>query len=43
VDARWDGYAEIIAGYRRWLAQLPPDLARMIATGNAERLFGLAR
>jgi hypothetical protein len=40
ADSRWDGYAEIIAGYRRWLAQLPPDLARMIASGNAERLFG---
>jgi predicted TIM-barrel fold metal-dependent hydrolase len=38
-DSRWDSYREIIAGYRRWLAQLPADVARMIATGNAERLF----
>ena len=40
ANSRWDAYAEVIAGYRRWLAQLPPDLARMIASGNAERLFG---
>jgi predicted TIM-barrel fold metal-dependent hydrolase len=38
-DARWDGYGGIIAGYRRWLAQLPADVAHMIAAGNAERLF----
>lgn len=38
-DSRWEGYREIIAGYRRWLGQLPADVARMIATGNAERLF----
>jgi predicted TIM-barrel fold metal-dependent hydrolase len=25
--------------YRGWLAQLPPDQARRIAHGNAERLF----
>jgi hypothetical protein len=27
-------------GYRGWLAQLPPDQAKRIASGNAERLFG---
>jgi predicted TIM-barrel fold metal-dependent hydrolase len=42
-QSRWDGYAGIIAGYRRWLADLPADAARMIAAGNAQRLFGLPR
>lgn len=42
-DSRWDGYGVIIAGYRRWLGQLPEDAARMIASGNAERLFGAPR
>jgi predicted TIM-barrel fold metal-dependent hydrolase len=39
VTERWDGYAQIIAGYRGWLAQLPRDVAERIAYGNAERLF----
>ena len=29
-----------MAGYRAWLAQLPPDVASKIAHGNAKRLFG---
>jgi hypothetical protein len=29
-----------MAGYRAWLAQLPPELAGKIANGNAKRLFG---
>jgi hypothetical protein len=28
-----------MAGYRAWLAQLPPDVARQIAHGNARALF----
>ena len=39
INPRWDGYGEILAIYRRWLAQLPPDLAEAIAHGNGERLF----
>jgi len=39
VDQRWASYAEIMAGYRAWLAQLPTDIARQIASGNAKRLF----
>jgi hypothetical protein len=39
IDQRWASYAEIIAGYRAWLAQLPPEVARQIASGNAKRLF----
>jgi predicted TIM-barrel fold metal-dependent hydrolase len=41
VNERWARYGEIIDYYRGWLAQLPPDVARKIASGNGERLFGL--
>jgi hypothetical protein len=40
VNERWASYDSIIAGYRRWLAQLPPEIARQIANGNANVLFG---
>jgi hypothetical protein len=42
VNGRWDQYAEIIANYRDWLRQLPPDVAAKIASGNGERLFAVA-
>jgi len=29
-----------MAGYRGWLAQLPPKTAAQIAHGNARALFG---
>jgi hypothetical protein len=38
-NERWDLYAEIVAGIRVWLAQLPPDAAEAIAHGNAERFL----
>jgi hypothetical protein len=40
INERWLAYDAIMNGYRNWLAQLPPDQARRIASGNAERLFG---
>jgi len=40
INERWASYGDIIAGYRAWLAQLPPNVARKIAHGNARRLFG---
>jgi hypothetical protein len=40
INERWSSYADIIAGYRAWLAQLPPAVASAIANGNAKRLFG---
>jgi hypothetical protein len=40
INERWASYADILREYRDWLAQLPPDQARRIASGNAERLFG---
>jgi predicted TIM-barrel fold metal-dependent hydrolase len=39
VPERWASYGEIMAGNRAWLAQLPPDVARQIARGNARALF----
>lgn len=42
ISERWASYSDIIAGYRRWLAQLPPNVAAKIAHGNARRLFGPA-
>src|ERR1700759_450921 len=39
VPERWAGYGEIMAGYREWLAQLPPAAAKQIAHGNARGLF----
>jgi hypothetical protein len=39
IPERWAGYGEIMAGYRGWLAQLPPAVAKQIAHGNARALF----
>jgi len=39
VPERWAAYGEIMAGYRGWLAQLPPTIAKQIAHGNARALF----
>ena len=39
VPERWASYGEIMAGYRAWLEQLPPDVAKQIAHGNARALF----
>ncbi|XIA62970.1 amidohydrolase family protein [Bradyrhizobium sp. TZ2] len=40
INQRWESYGEIMAGYRAWLAQLPPKIAAQIAHGNARALFG---
>jgi predicted TIM-barrel fold metal-dependent hydrolase len=40
VSSRWEAYEELIADHRRYLALLPPAVARAIAYGNAVRLFG---
>jgi hypothetical protein len=39
INERWSRYGEIMALYRGWLAQLPPDVASAIAWRNGERLF----
>jgi Tat protein secretion system quality control protein TatD with DNase activity len=39
INQRWSSYDSIIATYRQWLAQLPPEAAERIAYRNGERLF----
>jgi hypothetical protein len=38
TPSRWSGYVRIQADVRAWLRQLPPDVARRLATENAELL-----
>lgn len=40
VTSRWGSYLELIEEHRRWLMQLPRDVAEKIAYRNAVRLFG---
>lgn len=42
VNQRWQMYDELMQGYRRWLGDVPPALARRIAWDNAAELFGVA-
>ena len=39
IPERWMSYGDTMAGYRAWLAQLSPAIARQIAHGNARGLF----
>jgi Amidohydrolase len=41
VTERWAQYGEIMAYYRKWLAELPRDVAEKIAYKNGERMFGI--
>jgi len=41
VNQRWQYYDELMKGYRVWLGDLPPDVARKIAWDNGATLFGL--
>jgi len=43
VNPRWESYPRIMGGYRRWLGELPPEVAARIAWGNGAELFGLPR
>jgi hypothetical protein len=43
VASRWDVLGQVQAETRAWLGQLPPDVARRLATENAERLAAGAR
>jgi len=40
VTSRWSSYGDLIAEHRRYLAALPPAVAKKIAWENAVRLFG---
>lgn len=43
INAQWERLVDIERSNQAWLAQLPPDLARRIASGTAEALFPLSR
>ena len=43
VGSRWDAYRELVDEHRRWLAQLPRDVAEAIAYRNAAREFGAGK
>ena len=39
VNQRWEGYPQIMAGYRQWLGELPREVAERIAWKNGKELF----
>ncbi len=39
---RWRGFDEVVLRLRRWLDQLPPEVADRLAYRNAAELFGIA-
>ena len=41
VNQRWQYYEELMLGYRTWLGDLPPDVARKIGWSNGADVFGL--
>ncbi len=41
VNQRWQYYDALMQGYRAWLGDLPPEVARNIAWSNGARLFAL--
>ncbi len=41
VNQRWQYYDELMKGYRAWLGDLPPDVARGIGWGNGAAVFGV--
>lgn len=41
INQRWQYYDQTMQGYRTWLGDLPPDVARRIAWDNGASLFGV--
>lgn len=41
VNQRWQYYDDLMKGYRSWLGDLSPDVARRIGWDNGASLFGL--
>lgn len=39
VNQRWQSYDELMQAYRRWLGELPPEVARRIGWDNGAALF----
>jgi predicted TIM-barrel fold metal-dependent hydrolase len=42
TNARWAQYESLMTDARRWLGDLPPEVAQRIAWGNGAKLFGLS-
>ena len=42
-DFRWARYTEVVKRWRLILGQLPEPVARSLAWGNAERIYGVPR
>ncbi|AMO22998.1 hypothetical protein GCM10027034_45850 [Ramlibacter solisilvae] len=41
INQRWESYEDLMKGYRTWLGELPPEVARRIAWDNGAKLFQL--
>lgn len=41
INERWASYPSIMGGYRRWLGDLPKEIAERIGYGNAAELLGV--
>ena len=41
VNQRWQYYDELMQGYRVWLGDLPPAVARNIGWENGALVFGV--
>ena len=41
MNQRWQYYEELMKGYRVWLGDLPPDVARKVGWSNGADLFGV--
>jgi hypothetical protein len=41
INPRWQYFDELMKGYRAWLGELPPEVAKRIAWDNGAALFGL--
>jgi Tat protein secretion system quality control protein TatD with DNase activity len=42
VTERWAQFDELMNYYRKWLAELPKDVAEKVAYKNGERMFGIS-
>ena len=41
INARWSDYEGLMTSARRWLGDLPPDVAQRVGWGNAATLFSV--
>jgi hypothetical protein len=43
VNQRWQSYEDTMKGYRTWLGDLPPHVAKQVAWDNGATLFGVMK